>query len=221
MRDSVIERTFDLKANAKGWTLIDKGWPDRIVITPDGIFCVEIKAASGYGGPSRSQKEPLRPHQKRVADILSSAGIKVFIAEDGDPDNLVTYKDWSTASFSRGRAPYATLAIKASTKKTYGYKKLALENEINLAKMTPSFPRERIEQMEARLKQICEKIDYAISCEGAALRNMEAEEAKRAIDEAIEESDRKLDALLNDIKWESRANERKAREEGKKEEEKI
>jgi len=46
------------------------GWPDRTVITPQGVFFVEFKSATG----------DLRPHQRKWKRLLEAMGYTVCVA---------------------------------------------------------------------------------------------------------------------------------------------
>ena len=49
------------------------GWPDFMVVSGDGPFCLEVKTA----------KEPVTKEQKRMHEILATKGIPTYIVRDG------------------------------------------------------------------------------------------------------------------------------------------
>jgi len=68
---SLLERklAFHLKQEF-GCQLLRKGWPDFLVIKPNGkIFCVEVKKSFGH----------LKEHQEKVIVILKDFGIPCYV----------------------------------------------------------------------------------------------------------------------------------------------
>jgi hypothetical protein len=84
---------FDEAATKLGWTLLFRGWPDRLVIDRDGnAFTVEVKAPL----------EPITSYQREMFTILELMGVRVFITS-GDPQQLIPWKEWKVAEGKRGK----------------------------------------------------------------------------------------------------------------------
>ena len=70
LKDSLQER---------GCKVLNKGWPDFLVVDPSGsVFCIEEKSEP-IGG--------IRKHQKEVHAILQSINVPVFISRKGQLNN--------------------------------------------------------------------------------------------------------------------------------------
>lgn len=68
---SPTERLFLSKANAAGWNVLKRGWPDYLLWKENGdVCCVEVK---------RDTQEKLKREQQFVCELLSRFGIKVFM----------------------------------------------------------------------------------------------------------------------------------------------
>ncbi len=143
------EVVFDVNASRLGWTVLNKGWPDRLVVDKEGIvFFVEVKR----------KDEPLRPHQYRLMSLLESVGVKVFIAPDGDAEHLVPLDEWLVTASMRGR-PSQIGTISRSTARSYMYKAKQLLAQAELGDGTAGFPRERVWELKARAGAMMRKAE--------------------------------------------------------------
>ncbi len=90
-----IEAAFFRKvAGGKpGTTMHRHGWPDFLLMSPAGPYCVEVKSCSS---------EALRQSQREMFAILESMGIKVYV---WSPDRPETLSPW------RQRVSRPTLAL--------------------------------------------------------------------------------------------------------------
>lgn len=167
---SASETNFDLNAMRRKWEVLASGWPDRLVIREDGtIVCFEIKSTQpDFKGQPGCVK--LRPQQVKMIMALEKAGITTYISNNGEIEDCLQPIQWEeVTSSNRGRLP-SDKPIARATRKQYGYKRLALENQILLAKAVNGFPKEQIEQMESRLTFIDKKIkEYETTEQTAAL----------------------------------------------------
>lgn len=138
---------FDVNAARLGWTVCDKGWPDRLCVDKEGlVFFVEVKR----------QDEPLRPHQYKTMSLLESVGVKCFIAPDGDAEHLVPLDEWLVTASVRGR-PAQMGTISRTTARSYGYKAKQLLYQADLGENTIGFPKHRVMELRARAQSMLRK----------------------------------------------------------------
>lgn len=138
---------FDVNAARLGWTVCDKGWPDRLCVDKEGlVFFVEVKR----------QDEPLRPHQYKTMSLLESVGVKCFIAPDGDAEKLVPLDEWLVTASVRGR-PAQMGTISRTTARSYGYKAKQLLYQADLGENTIGFPKHRVMELRARAQSMLRK----------------------------------------------------------------
>jgi hypothetical protein len=181
---SDFEVFFDYRAKEMGWEILGRGWPDRMVTKPTGeTFAVEIKHSD----------DPLKLHQQLMAALLTSLGVKVFVAVDGNPENLKPFEEWRVTAYGRGR-PSSGKLISRKTMKAYGYKRLTLQNQLESAKRIPEFPRELLQSMEFRLKQIDEKVKRFLGSENEMDKSSSAE-----VEEVMVSSGEDFDNMLNKL----------------------
>ena len=68
-RYSKAEKNFKESAEQKGWTVLQHGWPDYLIIKDDKIAFVEVKDG----------RDKLRDNQRKILDVLTTAGLKCFV----------------------------------------------------------------------------------------------------------------------------------------------
>lgn len=74
---NVSERAVIDLLERDGYEVLKRGWPDLIAVKGDKVRLIEVKRK--YTSSGRISKSELKPHQKRVAELLFKFGIVIEV----------------------------------------------------------------------------------------------------------------------------------------------
>ncbi len=78
-------------ALAKGYEVLRRGWPDFCLVKGEEVIFVEVKSLE-HGGDSPAAR--LTPDQVRMCKVLQRMGMLVYIAVDGNLNDLCDLDDY-------------------------------------------------------------------------------------------------------------------------------
>jgi len=107
------EEVFVHNAHARGYKVIKGGWPDYLLVAPDGsVEFVELK----------HEDEPLRGTQPDILNALASIECKVWISIEGSFENRSDPFDWPIAKAGRPTGRMSKKEISHGTAAQYRWK---------------------------------------------------------------------------------------------------
>jgi hypothetical protein len=77
--DKAVANAF----RAKGWIVLDRGWPDLLVYQDNRVMAVELKRG----------QDRLRPEQREMSDVFChKLGVPYYVARDADIEAILRKK---------------------------------------------------------------------------------------------------------------------------------